>query len=523
MSTPDFDVVVVGSGFGAAIAAWRLATQGRSVLILERGRRYAPGEFPRDPRDTARIFWDGEHPESSAGLYEVRFHSGIATTVASGVGGGSLIYANNLVRPDAEVFAQWPRPFSAQMLEPLFGRIEEVLTPSPVPDLYRLPKRTMFRDAASALGRPVFDTRQAVSWMTPTNPGQGHCVLCAECEFGCNHGAKNTVDFTFLREAMAAGAKLWTSCLVSHVLPCASLAYGRPASYTVQYRDLGTGREARVTGRRVVLAAGTLGTAEILLRSRESGALPALSGRLGHGFSGNGDFLATLQGSRVALDPWYGPDVTSVMKFSGGGPLFTLAAPSFNQATMNYLASLGQGREHHASWLSNLAWPHLGAALRMTFAAGLVGKPLALAMPGAGPADRMSCLFALGRDNANGRLVLKQGRLDIEWNYAEENRGLIDAMRAAMRQVGDFYGARMAPLATWDLFEKTMTVHPLGGCAMANSSAEGVVDTSGQVFGYPGLHVSDASVIPSSIGFHPVLTISAVALKFADDMVKMAL
>jgi len=523
MTGAEFDVVVVGSGFGASIAAWRLVTQGRRVLVLERGKRYVPGEFPRDTRDVRSIFWDPDHPEDSPGLYDVRFHSGIGTAVASGVGGGSLIYANNLVRPDASVFKDWPAPFRPEVLDTLFDRIEAVLTPSPVPDLYRLPKRSAFRGAANTLGRPVFDTRQAVSWMNPANPGQGHCVLCGECEFGCNHGAKNTMDFTYLREALAKGGKLWTSCLVSHIEPGPSVGFGRPEYYGVRYRDLATGRDACVTARRVVLGAGTLGTAEILLRSRDVfGTLPKLSPRLGHGFSGNGDFLATLQNSSLVLDPWYGPDVTSVIKFEDESQLFTMAAPGFNQASMAFLAALGQGREHHANWFSNLAWPHLPQALRAAFEAGLVTKPLPLAMPGAGPADRMTCLFALGRDNANGRLLLKDERLDIEWNYAQENHGLIDAMRRAMEQIGAVYGGTVEPLATWDLFGKTLSVHPLGGCRMGSDAQEGVVDASGQVFGYPGLHLSDASVIPGSIGFHPVLTISAVALKFADDLVKMA-
>ncbi|MGA2549694.1 MAG: GMC family oxidoreductase [Burkholderiaceae bacterium] len=524
MKEAEFDVIVVGSGFGGGIAAWRLAKQGRRVLVLERGRRYTPGEFPRDPRDTRRIFWDAEHPERSAGLYDVRFFSGIATAVASGVGGGSLIYANNLVRPNESAFEGWPDPFSRSHLDPLYERIEAVLTPSPVPNQYHLPKRTAFRDAARALAKPVFDTHQAVSWMVPTNPGQGHCILCAECEFGCNHAAKNTVDLTFLREALAAGAKLWVGCEVSHIEPSKGHAYGRPNAYDVRYRDHNSLREACVTGRRVVLAGGTLGTTEILLRSRDLfGTLPNLSARLGDGFSGNGDFFATLQNSSAPMDPWYGPDVTSVMEFADPQGIFTVAAPAFSHAAMAYLASLGQGGPHHANWFSNRLWPHLGGALRLAFESGLVGKALAIKLPGAGPADRMTCLMAQGRDNAHGRVYLKEGRLDIEWDFANENRSLVEAMCKGMEQIAAVYGATFAPLSTWSFFEKTLTVHPLGGCRMGADASEGVVDVCGQVFGYPGLHVADGSVLPSPLGYHPALTIAAVALKFADDLVKMAL
>lgn len=523
MIQPDFDAVVVGSGFGAAVAAWRLSEERRRILILERGKRYAPGEFPRDLSDPRKVFWDPESPQDSPGLYDLRFHSGIATLVASGVGGGSLIYANNLVRPDAKVFDRWPEPFRLEMMVPLISRIEAILSPSPVPEGVRLEKRLAFRRAAEELGRDVFDTNQAVSWMVPSNPGQGHCVFCAECEFGCNRGAKNTMDFTFLRRAMAAGASLLASCEVSHVEPSEVTSGGQPEFYRVYYRNLHSNQNTLVTARRVVLAAGTLGTTEILLRSRDLfGTLSHLSPRLGRGFSSNGDFLGTIQHSRVRLDPWYGPDVTSVMRFSDSEAHFTLAAPTFNRPSMTFLASLGQGGPHQATWFSDKAWPHLAVALRAACRLGLVDRPLGLALPGAGPPERMSCLFAIGRDNANGQLLLKNGRLDILWNYAKENRILINAMLDAMRAVGRSYGGTVAPLATWDLFEKTTTVHPLGGCAIGARPDEGVIDVEGQVFGHPGLHVCDGSAIPTAIGYHPALTISAVALKFSDDLVRMA-
>jgi cholesterol oxidase len=115
---------------------------------------------------------------------------------------------------------------------------------------------------------------------------------------------------------------------------------------------------------------------------------------------------------------------------------------------------------------------------------------------------------------------LKRGRLDIEWDYARENRDLTDAMLVAMQQAGDCYSGTAAPLITWGMFGKILTVHSLGGCALSDSPAQGVVSARGEVHGHPGLFIADGSVIPAAIGFHPVMTISALSELIAEAVVK---
>ena len=122
----------------------------------------------------------------------------------------------------------------------------------------------------------------------------------------------------------------------------------------------------------------------------------------------------------------------------------------------------------------------------------------------------MCNLFAIGRDNGGGRMRLRNGDLDIEWNYAEENAELIAAMDAVMATIAAASGARYAPIPTWTVFRRPVTVHPLGGCHLSESAERGVVSVRGEVHGYPGLYVADGSVIPTAIGFHPVMTVSAV-------------
>jgi len=506
-----YDAVIVGSGFGGSINSLRLAQAGRSVLVLERGGRYKPGKFPRDVSDVDKVFWRYPRRTESRGLYEVRFFSGIAAVVASGVGGGSLIYANIHIRPDPVVFddPRWPRSVNRESLDPYYDKVAAMLGVAPLPADIKLAKRDMYREAAVRAGREVFDPDQAVSWKEP-GYGRQACQLVTECEFGCPHGAKNTLDFNYLAQAERSGARLRPGCYVTHVEPHAS-------GYRVHYTDVASGASASITGRRVVLSAGTLGTNEILLRCRHVyRTLPDLSRKLGDGYSGNGDFLGSIQNSQTDLEPWKGPDVTSVIRYFESAPRFTMAAPTFNRAVMTVLASRRQGGGRLLKVLSPLLWPLMEWIIPWAFRSGYLTKP---ARSRAGDPARMTNLFAIGRDNANGRVRLKRGRLDIEWDYARENRELTQKMLAAMQEVADVYGSTFAPLITWNIFNRIITVHSLGGCHLSDSPQGGVVSTHGEVHGYPGLFVADGSVIPSSIGFHPVMTISAVSERIAEAVV----
>jgi len=239
-STPSFDAVVVGSGFGGSISALRVAERGRSVLVLERGRRYLPGEFPREVRDTNALLWRYPQKPRSQGLYDIRFFSSLTAVVASGVDGGSLIYANIQIRPDASVFddPRWPAGTDRAALDPYYDRVARELGVAPLPASLRLPKRDEFRAAAARLGHRVFDPDQAVSWTDPGVPGRGPCQLVAECEFGCQHGAKNTLDFTYLARAEALGAEVRPRSFATGIEPA-------PTGYRVHYRDLTSGRSTR--------------------------------------------------------------------------------------------------------------------------------------------------------------------------------------------------------------------------------------------------------------------------------------
>ena len=519
------DVAIIGSGFGGAISALRAAKAGRRVVVLERGRRYAPEDFPRDPFDGRRVLWRGTGRTGWRGIYDLRFLSGIATLTASGVGGGSLVYANILVRPDARIFDErWPAGTDLETLAPYYARVEATIRPEPLPDTVELAKERALRDAVAAMGRAsdLFRPPASVDWTSDHG-----CRLLAQCEFGCPVGAKRSIDRTYLHEAQALGVTLRPDTRARTVEPRAG------GGYRVHATDVVTGQAVRVDAPVVVVAAGTLGTAELLLRSRdEFRTLPRLHGRLGHGFSGNGDFIGVIRGSRADLEPEIGPDVTSVLKsFEASSPGVTVATPTYTRPVMAVLARTARPDPDRpvAPWL----WPLLGSLVPRLIDGGPVARLLRAPLaalgeepdpaaverdPGLDP-GRATAVFAIGRDNANGRLVLRPGRrsthLDVTWAYEAENRALVAHQQGLLRALAAAYGGEVSSSPTWTLANRILTVHPLGGCSIA-SPGDGVAEPDGAVTGYPGLFIADGSLVPSSIGFHPALTIAALAERVAE-------
>ncbi len=517
-ASPPVDAVVVGSGFGGSISACRLAQAGRRVMVLERGRRYAPGDFPRDVTDIDALFWRRRRGGQAIGLYDLRFFSALGCVVASGVGGGSLVYANVNVRPHANVFEdpRWPRGTDRAGLEPYYARVAHMLAVAPLPHDARLPKRDVFHSAGISMRRLVFDPDEAVQWPGYSgDSGHSHprCQFRAECEFGCRVGAKRTADTTYLAEAERLGATVRPGRLVVGLNPVA-------AGYAVTHRDVITGVEEVTVAKRVVLAAGTLGTNELLLRNRDvHRSLPMLSSRLGLGFSANGDFLGSIHKASYDLHPERGPDVTSVMQFFDREPGFTLAAPTFNEGVMKALATFGQPSARALRPFGPVLWRALPKAVPQMFAHGLLSWPLKYLAPGKLDWRHSTNLFGIGRDNANGRLQLTSHGLDVVWDYHRENADLVERQQQAMADVATYYRGKFAPIVIWNAFRRIVTVHPLGGCAISVGPGTGVVSPEGEVHGYRGLFVADGSVVPTSIGFHPVMTISALAERTADAVV----
>jgi cholesterol oxidase len=558
---PHFDAVVVGSGFGGSVMACRLAEGGLRVCLLERGKAYPPGSFPRSPADLGANFWDPS--EGLHGLFSVWSFKGLEALVSSGLGGGSLIYANVLLRKDEKWFAEqlpgggvWHWPVTRADLDPHYDEVERRMNAQRFPlgaaEYGRVRKAEALREAAEAVGLDWGLPPLAVTFANagkPPRPGdvidepQGNlhgrarltCVLCGECDIGCNYGSKNTLDFNYLSAAQRAGAEIHTRAEVRSFGP------REGGGYWVEYVHHDARREGRrtetdnlpphrVTADRLILAAGTLGSTYLLLRNRHR--LPALSPALGSRFCGNGDLLGFFLRSRLRkpprgprrLDPGTGPVITSYARRGD-------ALDDDGSTGRGFYVQDG-GNPEFANWLvevgnaPGLVRRAASFALRWALAR-LAGRPRSelsaeiRALLGGGEASSTSLpVLGMGRDVPDGKMFLQGGEkyLQVDWT-TETSKDYFSQLEKTMRQMARSLGARFKPNPTL-LLRRVITVHPLGGCPMGHGAHEGVVDSWCEVFGHPGLFVADGSVLPGPVGANPSLTIAAVADRAADRILE---
>jgi cholesterol oxidase len=495
-----FDAIVVGSGFGGAVAAARLSQAGQSVLVLERGRRWRADYFPRDEPLDAGWLW-----QPGRGLYDVRWLGRMVAVQAAGWGGGSLVYANVFARPFDEALDQrWPPHLRRGVLDPYYDLAAHMLEVRPVqadPATGELPARTVViermlaeMEISDAAFRPNLAVRfgDPEAW-TPNVHGvaQRGCRFVGECVIGCRYGAKNSLDHNYLAVAERAGAQVSTDSEVTRLAPHGDLWQVQVAT------PLRPGAPPRsYTARRVFLAAGAVGTTELLLRARDiHRTLPRLSCRLGEGFSGNGDFLA-LSAGRDSADLSTGPTITTST---------VLDVWERNRAVWFQTQDGAFPSALHDLADQMLPWRRARAAWRR--------------VRGVHPQNRFAVL-SMGRDSADGVLTLDDdGEALLRWSNARQAR-LVRAQERVGPAMARLLGAPVRSAITWALFRRTVTVHPLGGVPVGADEHAGVVDEIGEVHGYPGLFVMDGSTLPASTGVNPSATILAMAERGMETIVR---
>jgi cholesterol oxidase len=520
-----YDVVVVGSGFGGAVVAARLARAGRSVCVLERGRRWEPGDYPRTFGQSAAALWD---ERGSYGFLEYRVFSKIDVIQGVGVGGGSLHYFNVQLRAPASIFErpEWPASVTRPVLDRYYERAEAVMTPAPLipPPGERLPPRThAFLQAAQSAGFQA----DLVPIAVHTGPARAHhesglvqqpCAYTADCLLGCRTRSKNSLDVTYLPMGERDGLEIRPLHVVERLEP---LGGGDPGGYRVRGRVIdpqrpGWSEPFRVDTATVVLAAGVLGTVELLLRARDlDRTLPGLPPGLGRRFSGNGDMLfAGTRDTDMVVDPSHGPSITAgaFVQPPGSRHLVQIQDLGYPPA----LLSLFDGTIPSRARLRSVAH---AAAGYVRAARGARSFP-ARSLFGGSAVPRFLPYLGLGTDAADGRLRLdRHGWLRIDWDPAASLE-MYDQMEEAMRTLSRALGGRYVRSAPWRApLRRLLTAHPLGGAVMGESPSSSVVDDRGQVWGHPGLYVADASIIPGPLAVNPSLTIAALAERVAQWMV----
>ncbi|HEV8377068.1 MAG TPA: alpha/beta fold hydrolase [Candidatus Polarisedimenticolia bacterium] len=531
-----YPVVVVGSGYGGAIAASRLARAGQRVCVLERGREFQPGEYPDTEAEALhemQVSGPGIRKGSPTGLYDFRLNRDINVFVGCGLGGTSLVNANVSLRAEPRVFQdlKWPKAIREDaegLLLEGYRRAEEMLKPKPYPKEGKpLPKLEALERSAEFLGERFYRPPINVTFENGVNHvgvEQHRCEGCGDCVSGCNYGAKNTVLMNYLPDAWNHGAEIFTEVAVERL-------ERRKDRWLVHFRIPHSGREKFgastmfVTANVAILAAGTLGSTEILLRSAQAG-LP-VSKALGHGFTGNGDVLAfgynndcVINGigfghrSPASMEP-VGPCISGIIdarekpELSDGMVIEEGSVPGALAALLpGPLAAsggvLGKDSDHGvADWMEE----------RRRVLASMIGGPYR------GAVHHTQVYLVMAHDDGAGSMDLDGDRLRVQWPGAGDQkvfRRANERLREATRPLGGTF----VPNPAWTKLthHNLITVHPLGGCIMAEEAGVGVVNERGQVFSGPsgtavheGLYVCDGSVVPRPLGVNPLLTISALA------------
>lgn len=523
--------VVIGTGFGGAVASCRLAQAGFEVITLERGRRYdgSPPGFPRG--QPPEWLW-----EPGGGLFDVRALSEIQIVQSAGYGGGSLIYANVHLRAPRGVFdGSWPEGYSREALDPYYDLVAYMLDIQPIDRSGKIPPRAeRMGRAAAALDRAgqFIHPPLAVNFapegqgLRPNKFGvlQGPCTQCGECVIGCEKRAKNTLDFNYLALAVERGAEMRTECEALRIEPRG----GGERGYRVIYLDHQAGAERAIEAEMVFVCAGAINSTELLLRSRAAGGgLTRLSRRLGERYSGNGDLLAFAFDTAPPVGASEGPTINTALLYAResavDGGFFIVEDGGFPRILWPLVQPIkplpvGFGPLGGAP---PAVRSEVAAALRRAADAGMPPPPEGFLDERAMAAT--SVFLAMGRDRANGRIeLLANGELGLTWDVPS-NLPLYSVEERLIRDIARALGGTYRENPFWRLLRQPVSVHNLGGCPMGRSEEDGVTDGLGEVFNYPGLFVLDGAILPRAVGVNPAHTIAAVAERNIEQIVRRTL
>ncbi|WP_306215359.1 FAD-dependent oxidoreductase [Actinoplanes sp. RD1] len=497
----DFDVLVIGSGFGGSVSALRLTEKGYRVGVLESGRRFADDEFARTSWRVRDYLW--APALGCFGILRLTMLRDVLVLSGVGVGGGSLGYANTLYEPPDTFFADrrwagltdWKAELApcydqaSRMLgvvtSPLTTRadvvLREVAAELGVEHSYRrTPVGVLFSRDGERAGARVPDP-----FFGGAGPERRTCTTCGSCMTGCRVGAKNTLVKNYLWLAERAGATVHPRTTVTSIRP-------RGDGYVVRTR-----RRKTFTARQVIVAAGALGTQRLLLRMRDKGLLPHLSPRLGELTRTNSESIVgararTEKGLHrgVAITSSIHPDaVTHIEPFRYGPGSNLLAALA---------TALVSDTGRRPRWLTAVA------------TVARAGRDLPLYVSPRRWSEQSIVLLGMQTLDNSLTLVRRHGRLTSRPGAGAPNPVSVPAAHDVARRVAAKIGGVPMGSVT-ELANRPITAHFLGGCTIGSGPDAGVCDPYQRVYGHPGLHIVDGSVLPANPGVNPSLTITALA------------
>jgi cholesterol oxidase len=509
----DYDFIVVGSGFGGSVSALRLAEKGYRVAVLEKGRRYQTEDFPKTNWHLRKYLW-----MPRMGLYGIQMLTLLRHVLilhGGGVGGGSLVYANQLLVPPDEVFRkpEWGPGDWKQKLAPFYAEAQRMLGATPSPQIGRADAALKevgqeirgedtfhMNDVGVFFGEP--DKRVPDPYFDGKGPDRTGCTFCGACMIGCPVGAKNTLDKNYLYLAEGLGARIIPETEVTGIRPSGD-------GYEVHTRK-STGflhpKQVLKAGG-VVLSASVLGTVKLLSRCKQDGWLPDISDQVGNYVRTNSEAILAVDSrdrsvdwnDQIAITSGIYPDETThveMVRYNKGSDLLyglLTILTGGGGGIPRQLRFLGRVLRHPLRFLRLLMFP--GSAKRRTVVLVMQTEENYLHF------RFRPRWWRLGKRSVNSELPAGVERSPSYIPMANEV-----ANRLSEKMDGD-------PMSMWSevLLDAPTTAHILGGCAMADSPEKGVVGFNGEVFGYPNLYVADGSVVPANLGVNPSLTITTLA------------
>ncbi|MEU4317226.1 GMC family oxidoreductase [Nocardia fluminea] len=506
MSDYDYDVIVVGSGFGGSVTALRLTEKGYRVGVLESGRRWDAEDFPKTNWNVPKAIWAPRlgltGPQRISALGKCLVFSG------SGVGGGSLIYGNTLYEPLPEFYrdrawahiTDWKSELApyydqaARMLgvveNPRVGPKDDVLLQiardlKVADTFHRTHVGVFFNEGAE--GVEVDDP-----YFGGAGPRRAGCIHCSECFTGCKHNAKNTTTLNYLHLAESNGAQVHPLTTVTSVAPDGQGGY---RVETVQSNGWVRKQRRTFTAEQVVFAAAALGTQKLLHKLRGDGTLPKLSSRLGELTRSNSEAIIGVT-SKSRRDFAQGVAITS----------------SIHPEPQTHVEVCTYGKGQNALFLQTVPMIDGGAFRFLRLLLSMLLHPVQFlrSQNAHGASERSVILLVMQSLDNSLTSYLKGKRLVTKQGSGEPNPEWIPMAHDIARRYAAESDGITGNIAT-DIFNIPATAHYIGGCTIGDSRETGVIDPYQRVYGHPGLHVADGSAITANLGVNPSLTITAQA------------
>ncbi len=509
----DYDYIIIGSGFGGSVSALRLVEKGYTVAVLEKGREYGPQDFPQSNWNLRKFLWLPKF--HLYGIQALTLLRHVFVLHGAGVGGGSLVYANNLLIPPDKIFDDdiWQINNVHQVLAPYYQLAKRMLgaTPSKVltkADLYlkscaeEVGRGDTFHvnDVGIFFGEPGEQT--ADPYFSGEGPVRTGCTLCGSCMTGCRDGGKNTLDKNYLYLARKKGVQIIPETEVISVSPIPD------GGYEIIMRN-STGflkKKKKLFSKGVIFSGGVMGSVKLLLKLKNKGILPDISNQLGAYVRTNSEALVGTIANDTTEDYSKGIAITS-----GIYP---------DEHTHIETVRYGKGHDAMALLGTILIDDHPPLPRALIFLGQILRHPVIFlkSLKVRGWSQRATILLVMQTLSSHMKLEFRRRW----WKFGVRSLNSVQQKEKSVpaynpiandfaRRMSEKVGGEPLSILPEVLFNTSSTAHILGGCILSNSKDKGVVDNAGKIHGYPDLYVIDGSIIPTNLGVNPSLTITALA------------